>query len=199
VKGSFHNDIRTLHEKYGEVIRFTPNHISFTCPDAWKDMYNYRTSVPHFTEDMMNYLTPVNGVESIHSTPGDAAHNRQRRFLSHAFPEKALREQEGPVQSYINLLIKQLHKERNSPKKSKVDFVRWLNWTTFELVGDLTFGEPFNCLASNDYHPWIAMVFDSMRAAIWMVATKQFPLLDRLLAKLIPKAVMEKMLEYEVP
>jgi cytochrome P450 len=35
-----------------------------------------------------------------------------------------------------------------------------------------------------------------MRAAIWMVATKQFPLLDRLLAKLIPKAVMEKMLEH---
>jgi hypothetical protein len=87
-------------------------------------------------------------------------------------------------------------KNVTAQRNGKVDFVRWLNWTFFDLVGDLTFGEPFNCLASNDYHPWIAIIFDSMRAAIWMVATKQFPLLDRLLAVLIPKTVVEKMHEH---
>jgi hypothetical protein len=40
------------------------------------------------------------------------------------------------------------------------------------------------------------MVFESMRAAIWLVATKQFPLLDRQLAKLIPRAIAEKMHEH---
>jgi len=193
VKGNFHDEIRALHDKYGEVIRFTPNHISFTNPEAWKDMYNYNSAIPHFTKDKMNYLTPINGVESIHSTPNDMDHRRQRRFLSHAFSEKALREQEPLIVSYIDLLMKRLGEEVDGPTQGKTDLVRWLNWTTFDLVGDLTFGEPFNCLASSDYHPWIAMVFDSMRAAIWMVASKQFPALDWALEKLIPASVMQKM------
>ncbi|OCK76205.1 toxin biosynthesis cytochrome P450 monooxygenase [Lepidopterella palustris CBS 459.81] len=196
VKGTFHQDIRDLHEKYGEVIRFTPNHISFTHPDAWNAIYNYRSGTPHFTKDKMNYLTPVNRVESIHSTPDDVAHSRMRRLLSHAFSEKALREQEELVNSYINLLIKRLHEECDGPNKGKVDIVRWLNWTTFDLVGDLTFGEPFNCLASSDYHPWIAIVFESMRAAIWMVAANQFPQLASFLARFIPKQVKQKMLDH---
>ncbi|OCK74982.1 cytochrome P450 [Lepidopterella palustris CBS 459.81] len=196
VKGTFAADIRDLHEKYGEVIRFTPNHISFTNAEAWKDIYNYRSGTPHFTKDKMNYITPINGVESIHSTPDDASHSRQRRLLSHAFSEKALREQEPLIKSYIDLLMKRLHEEVQGSKKGKVDLVRWLNWTTFDLVGDLTFGEPFRCLEKSDYHPWIAIVFDSMRAAMFIVATKQFPLLDRFLASLIPKSVMQKFLDH---
>ncbi|OCK85010.1 cytochrome protein [Lepidopterella palustris CBS 459.81] len=196
VRGNFHTQIHAMHEKYGELIRFSPNHISYTNPDAWKDIYNYRTSVPHFGKDKMNYITPINGVESIHSTPDDVAHNRQRRALAHAFSEKALKEQESLVQSYIDLLMKRLGEEVDGPKKGKTDLVRWLNWTTFDLVGDLTFGEPFNCLAKSDYHPWIALVFDSMRYSVWMVAAKQFPLLDRFLQRLIPKAVTQRMLDH---
>jgi len=192
VKGTFTTDIQELHERYGEVVRFSPNHLSFTNGEAWKEIYNYRSGIPHFTKDKKNYFTPINGVDNIHSTSDDATHSRQRRLLSHAFSEKALREQEPLIKSYIDLLMKRLHEEVQGPSKGKVDLVRWLNWTSFDLIGDLTFGEPFYCLQSTDYHPWIAIIFDWMRAAVFTVATKQFPLLDNLLARLIPKQVLQK-------
>ena len=41
-------------------------------------------------------------------TAGRETHVRQRRLLSHAFCEKALRVQEGILQTYVNKLLEQL-------------------------------------------------------------------------------------------
>ncbi|KAK1954620.1 cytochrome P450 [Colletotrichum sublineola] len=34
-----------------------------------------------------------------------------------------------------------------------VDVVKWFNYTTFDIIGDLSFGEPFGCLDDETYHP----------------------------------------------
>ncbi|OCK73526.1 benzoate 4-monooxygenase cytochrome P450 [Lepidopterella palustris CBS 459.81] len=191
VRGRFAFDLRDLHDKYGEVVRIGPDQLSFTNGEAWKDIYGYRSDRPHFTKDKSNYFTPINGVESIHSTPDDVVHSRHRRLLAHAFSEKALREQETLLSSYVDLLIDQLRKQQG-----KVDMVRWLNYTTFDLIGDLTFGEPFHCLESNDYHPWVSIIFQSMRASAFIVAGRQFPTLASFLARFIPKRLSQKLYDH---
>lgn len=45
-----------------------------------------------------------------------------------------------------------------------VDLMSWYNFATFDIIADLTFGEPFYCLRDSDYHPWVRMVFDNVRA-----------------------------------
>jgi hypothetical protein len=33
-----------LHAKYGNVVRIGPNHLSFTDPAAWKDIYGHKSA-----------------------------------------------------------------------------------------------------------------------------------------------------------
>lgn len=54
-------------------------------------------------------------------------HSRQRRLMAHAFSEKALREQEGFIQEYVNKLIDLLSAKA---KEGGVDMVRAYNFTS---------------------------------------------------------------------
>jgi cytochrome P450 len=60
-------------------------------------------------------------------TADRATHTRQRRLLSHAFSEKALREQEGIIQGYVGKLMDQLSSRASSGPQNMVD---WFNFTS---------------------------------------------------------------------
>jgi cytochrome P450 len=81
----------------------------------------------------------------------DPDHARMRRLLNHAFSEASLREQEPLMNSYFDLLIQKLYEKIDGPTKGKVNIVRWFNFTTFDLVGDLCFGEDFDALKTEEY------------------------------------------------
>lgn len=59
---------------------------------------------------------------------------------------------------YVNLLLKQLHQESSNSgsgvEKKALNIEAWYNYATFDLVGDLVFGQSFGCLEGSDYHPW---------------------------------------------
>lgn len=103
-----------------------------------------------------------NGVHDILYSP-DADHARIRRLLNHAFSDAALKKQEHLLNDYFSLLIRKLHQKISSPAQGKVDFVRWYNFTTFDIIGDLAFGEPFDALQSEEYHFWIAQIFGGVK------------------------------------
>ena len=60
-------------------------------------------------------------------TAGREAHSQHRRLLSHAFSEKALREQEGILLTHINKLVGRLVEES---AKGPVNIVRWVNFVS---------------------------------------------------------------------
>ena len=99
-----------------------------------------------------------------------AQHARFRRLLSHAFSEKGMREQQKTIQEFVDLLIERL--QQNASKDS-VDMVQWFNWTTFDVIGKLAFGESFGCLKNQEMHPWIRAVFDNLRAIVVIQALKR--------------------------
>jgi len=57
-------------------------------------------------------------------------HSRQRRLLSHAFSEKALREQESLLQMHISKLMEQLASRDGA---DGVDLVSWLNFLSMQI------------------------------------------------------------------
>jgi cytochrome P450 len=67
-------------------------------------------------------------------TADRATHTRQRRLLSHAFSEKALREQEGIIQGYVNKLLDQLSARADSGPQNMVD---WFNFTSKVFQRDI--------------------------------------------------------------
>ena len=178
-----------LHEKYGDVVRYSPNHVSFANPAAFKELLNNKPGRGQLMKDPKVYSTITSGAHSILSVPSDADHSRYRRLLSHGFSEKAMREQESVVMQYVDLLIQRLHEySKNGPQ----DMVAWYNWTTFDLIGDLTFNESFDCLEKATYDPWIAFVFSNVKAGAILSGLKLFPFIDFLINKLFGKQINEK-------
>ncbi|OAA59705.1 Cytochrome P450 [Niveomyces insectorum RCEF 264] len=183
--GEWPRKLRKLHEQYGPVVRYTSGDVSFTTPDAWKKIYGHKTAhESSFHKDIRLYRTPVSGSPNI-IRANDADHRRMRRLLAHAFSEKALRGQEDIMKHYIDLFISNLNEKAQN--NEVVDIVRWFNYTTFDLIGDLAFGEPFHCLDTGDYHPWVAMIFQSVKLSSLAHIVKRAPWLEPVSALLTPK------------
>ncbi|OCK73119.1 cytochrome P450 [Lepidopterella palustris CBS 459.81] len=177
-----------LHEKYGDVVRISPAELSYASSDAWKDIHGPRPGHTPLPKDGRFYRTPTNGIHSIISISHDQ-HGRMRRLLSHAFSEKALRDQEPLMRVHIDMLIQKL---RDRAKMGEVvDMVSWYNWTTFDLIGDLSFGEPFDCLKEASYHPWVAIIFANIKMSCFLAAAERIPGATSLLRYLVPKSAQE--------
>jgi cytochrome P450 len=110
-----------------------------------------------------------------------------------AFTEKSLRLQEPIVQENVELFIIQLAKlALKDSDGAVVDIVQWFAFVAFDLVGDLGFGEPFGSLQAAKLHPWIALIFSSIRAATYGVSLNYYPGLSKLFSLAIPKSVMQE-------
>ena len=185
--GTLSHWLKHLHDYYrSDVVRISPDELSFIGASAWEDIYGNRPSHEHFQKD----LRLVSGAESIVTVP-DADHSRMRRLLSHAFSDKALREQEPLIQSHINNLVIGLKKQIDGPAKGRVNLSDWFNWATFDVIGDLSFGESFDCLRETRYQPWVAMILNNLKYVVLNSVTLRFPPLQRLLRLYVPKGVAQ--------
>jgi len=50
------------------------------------------------------------------------------------------------------------------------------DYTTFDIIGELMYGEPFDCLASQEMHPWVGMIFSAIRAYTIITFFKSYSL-----------------------
>ncbi|KAJ5911230.1 Cytochrome P450 [Penicillium subrubescens] len=104
-----------------------------------------------FVKDPALYSPTPNGTNAM-ITANNEEHTRMRRLLTHAFSNKALKEQDQILHVYADMLIDKLAGIVRGSQHPVVDMTRWYNFTTFNLIGDLPFGEPFGCLSDNKYH-----------------------------------------------
>ncbi|KAK6822912.1 hypothetical protein PG987_014457 [Apiospora arundinis] len=172
LQGHLGTKVAGLHRTYGSVVRIAPNELAFTDPQAWKDIYGHRgPGEPEFAKDDQFYR-PVKSVpESIISAQSRELHGQLRRQLAHGFSERSMRAQEPIIGGYVDLLIHRLRENcsdgsfpnatATTPKP--VNMREWLNWCTFDVIGDLGFGSPFGCLEQGSYHPWVAMITQTIR------------------------------------
>ncbi|KAH8776279.1 cytochrome P450 [Diaporthe sp. PMI_573] len=183
--------LRDLHARYGEVVRVAPRTLSYISPQAWKDIYGHRSSGKKSNPKDPN-LTPARdfkGVSSVFSEPDDSEHGRIRRIFSNAFSDKALRAQQPLFTRYTNQLVDNIRRDIATDPNQAFDAVKLYNFTTFDIMGDLTFGEPLGLLENSSYTAWVRNVFKGLK----MVAIFQFifdyPLLAWLFRKLAPPAI----------
>lgn len=99
-----------------------------------------------------------------------------------------MRDQEGLITGYVDTLINKLRSQVRQGS-SIVDIKSWMNFTTFDITGDLMFGESFDCLKDSQLHPWIKLIFNSIKAIAFIGAANQFPMLKGFLDLFIPREV----------
>ena len=121
--------------------------------------------------------------------------------MAHGFSERSMRAQEGIIGGYVDQLVRGLRghcfgesgtggagqtatMEKDQKEKGKgekegkqrqpvpLNMVSWYNWTTFDVIGDLAFGEPFGCLEKAEYDPWVDAIGKSVRFGTILVAIR---------------------------
>lgn len=170
--------VHKLHEQYGPVVRIAPNHLSYTDLQGWRDIYGHRSGPQHankpenpksrlyYRDDDDDAEPPPNILNA-----GREEHSRLRRAISHGFSDRAMREQEPLIQRYVDLLARGL-RESGEDGKTPLDLVKWYNWATFDIIGDLTFAESFGCLEEKRTHPFVEMITGVVTQGVWLFALR---------------------------
>ncbi|KAL2255906.1 hypothetical protein VTK26DRAFT_2501 [Humicola hyalothermophila] len=209
MRGTLPFDVLALHKRYGPVVRIAPDELAFADPQAWKDIMGHRTGaaaaagtsatagdgaagpVAAEFQKSNRFYRPVEDMPTDIVNAGREEHALLRRTMAHGFSDRSMREQQPLIKGYIDLLIRRL-REHGQEGKTPVDMAAWYNFTTFDVIGDLAFGESFGCLENSSYHPWVKAIFEVARAGTVFQTVANWPVLMKLLLALIPSKFMEE-------
>ncbi|OAA59701.1 isotrichodermin C-15 hydroxylase [Niveomyces insectorum RCEF 264] len=165
--------IQTMHDTYGPVVRVAPDFLDFTDPKAWKDIYGHRAGPGAVHAEMPKARVFYNATgEPNNIVNADAFEHAQiRRSISRGFSDKALRDQEPMIVRHIDRLIERLT-ERCDGGKTAVELEKWYIWATFDIIGDLVFGQDFESLNSASHSRLFQLVLDTVTAISFVGALK---------------------------
>jgi cytochrome P450 len=190
--GMSHQKILELHQRYGDVVRVAPDELAYCNGDAWNDIMGHRKrGQGENGKDPIFWKTQQHSVISANREN----HTRMRRTLAHGFSAQAMMDQQPLIQGYVDMLIDGLRKSSDNGNRP-VEMTSWYNWTTFDIIGDLAFGEPFGCLKDSNYHPWVSLIFQRIRGGAINNALRRFPFGEKLIQLLIPKEARAKFHAY---
>lgn len=180
-----------FHRKYGEVVRFGPDEVSFITVPAWKDIYG------HGHRQLQKFIFTSDTKAPDIITGNDVDHSRYRKALAHGFSAKGLQEQEPLLRGYIDQLIRRLRDDVRA--NTSTNMVKWYDLTTFDMIGDLTFGTSFSGLQNKQIHYWVSTIFNSIKVLSFIRAAVDYPLVFSAASLFLPESLREarrKQIEY---
>jgi cytochrome P450 len=201
-RGQLHQELKHIHNTYGPTVRVAPNELSYTQPEAWRDIY---VANPRLNEPSSAQLFRRNSVWFKPARPSDAQsimgpneanHARCRRAFMPAFTDRALASQHPVIESNVDGFISQLR--RLSQSNTALDLVAWINYLTFDVSGLLSFGSTFQSIANGAAHPWVQININfgkgvAMMASLNLLGLSNGPF-GKLLKYIIPHKVRERMI-----
>ncbi|XP_014556637.1 hypothetical protein COCVIDRAFT_37744 [Bipolaris victoriae FI3] len=179
-----------MHKRYGEVVRLAPDRLSFVTAGAWRDIAG-----PSVGKRLENRKDPtalpsnIRGMRSLASEYRTEVHRPRRRLYQNAFSDKALRKQEPLILGYVNLLVQVIKEAATKDSVSKVDIQKLLNCCTFDVMADLTFGEPLGLLEKSELSPWVAQIFGNVKNTSIKRLALEYPIIERLIKIMTPKSL----------
>jgi cytochrome P450 len=192
-----HESERSIELSFADIVRIAPDELSFARADAFNAIYSNAPGRHAFPKSKTWHSNIPGRPLSVFVALDPKVHSRFRKAMEPAFTEKSVRMQEPIIQQNVGLFISQLSKLASAdPAGAVVDIVQWFAYIAFDLVGDLAFGETFGSLQASELHPWIGLIFSSIKAATYSVSLSYYPGLSWLFGLAVPKSVMKQMQEH---
>ncbi|KAF7555734.1 hypothetical protein G7046_g6479 [Stylonectria norvegica] len=149
-KGDRHLEFWRMHQKYGKIVRFGPNSVSFNSNKALKEIYGFRSNVGKAEF----YNAFVHPMANTHNTRDKELHARKRRVLSHAFSENATKEMQKYILGNVRTFCEQIGIQDGGVEakgwSKPRNMADWCNYLAMDILGDLSFGKAFHMLESPD-------------------------------------------------
>ncbi|ORY00895.1 cytochrome P450 [Clohesyomyces aquaticus] len=132
----YYSSAEKLHEKYGEIVRTGPRELSIANVDAAALIHGPSSRC---TKGPWYSVLVALDLPSLQSSRDKQEHKVRRKIWERAFNAKSLREYEPRLNRHTFELMGQL-------KDQVTDSVRitdWLNWYSFDVMGDIGFSHDF--------------------------------------------------------
>lgn len=167
-KGQRHIDFYNLHQKYGKFVRYGPNKISINSNVALHDIYGFRSNVRK--AQFYSAFPATKGSWSTHSAIDRAMHARKRRVLSQGFSDTAMKGLQPHILGVIRTFTEAVgdYQGRNvfGEKKQQTwstpkDMAVWANYMSYDVLGDICYGESFETIERPDNRFALSLVAQS--------------------------------------
>lgn len=155
-RGDRHLELWRLHQRYGPVVRFGPNSLSFNSAAALKEVYGFKSNV----RKAQFYDAFVHPAANTHNCRDRALHARKRRVMAHAFSDSAIKEMEryilANVRTFCEAIGAGLRVGDGSSEKEGAGWTSpkcmsdWFSYLSMDILGDLCFGKAFHMLERDD-------------------------------------------------
>lgn len=159
--GDLPQTVKKLHDIYGPVVRIAPDELSFIESQAWKDIYGHHGSYEMAKNPKL--YSPQGKYQPDTIISADREHHTMlRRQLAHGFSERSMQAQEPVIREYVDLLMCRLEEHSNNGR-NPLNMTSWFNFATFDIIGNLGFGNDFGCLEKSYYHPWVKAITHNLK------------------------------------
>ena len=132
----------------GPVVRIAPDEIDICDIDAAKEIYNVKET---YIKSQFYKIMSTAGVINVFNVIDIAQHRRYRRLLSNPMAEGSLKQMHPTIKAKVDLAMDGMHKEMKT--RGAVDIHKWWMFMTTDVIGELSFGEPFHMLEQGEVSP----------------------------------------------
>ncbi|TKA77152.1 hypothetical protein B0A49_03639 [Cryomyces minteri] len=174
----YYKRIEQMHEKYGPVIRTSPNEIHLIDPDNYDRIYSNSSRYEKPAAVYDSYLSPA----AAFATPSNEVHRVRRAALNPIFSRRMVLGLEDVVQSKawkIAELTTQALQE-NRP----MDFYHAFRSLSTDVISDFAFDKSFNLLDSPDLGAAYLALIRQLNVGPWVL--QQLPFLIPLVTRVLP-------------
>ncbi|KAI2783193.1 putative cytochrome P450 [Daldinia loculata] len=141
--------VHSLHEKYGAVVRISPNEVSIQDPNAVQQIYQVKGE---FLKSPF-YEAFLPGVNNVFSTTDVNYHRRHRKLLAYEMSESGLNSHRPTVETKVRMTIEGMAEEME--KRGATDVYRWALYMATDVIGELSFGSSFRMLETREETQYI--------------------------------------------
>ncbi|KAI1424063.1 cytochrome P450 [Xylaria sp. FL1777] len=172
---------RKLHAQYGDVVRLGPNTLSFADPKALKTIYGLNKGfIKSDFYIVQQGVSKGRGLATLFSTTDNTFHAQLRRCVNSAFSMSALVQYEPFVNNTMKLFFEQTERLYVNNAEG-CDFVRWLQFYAFDVIGEVTYSKRHGFLERNEDVDGIVSYLGNL--FLYVAPIGQIPWLDRLFLK----------------
>jgi cytochrome P450 len=164
--GQFLWEIKRMHEKYGPIVRITPDELHIDDPEYWYEVYcNNSSTRPIDKQEKLRYRFGV--PDAIFSTPGGEQHRVRRHAMASFFSRQRLREHQDRVNQLVDRISHRISTEY-AGRDRVLNLGDMFSCLAVDIVTELCFRRCTNCTEAPDFKaPLVGVTANTLWISHW--------------------------------
>ncbi|KAF4464345.1 cytochrome P450 [Fusarium albosuccineum] len=151
--------VHSLHAKYGPIVRISPRQVAVADVDGFTKVHRIGSGFikTQWYEDFIGGVDKTGGIGvGLFAMRDPKEHARRRKMFARAFSTVSLRQNcEGVVREKVDQAVSRIREEAS---RGSSDILKWWMLMTSDVIGQLSFGEPFGLLEAGKKNHYIEVL-----------------------------------------